>query len=525
MAQGGIRKGFFFYFGLFVLLLIAIFLIILVVLLFNPGKTILWMQYFTGDGTHQITKTTDTETDIDFNNLTRIEIDCSMADVTIQRHENIKKDCIQIVNNAKGFATSAQARDFSYSVTQQGSVLTISVVEPVGFLYMSSEVSITVNIAWIEQNQVVTTSGDYSNIDFEISTTSGDVIIGSTSPGSHTVAPKSITAETTSGNIYVNSNSQIANTNNISFTTDNGLISANSNNVSINSTDKNAKGLVINSGNIKLRTNKGEINYDLVQTGSGTLTIENDRGSIVIGTISAQNTSINCYEGNYKIGTIKGNISFTASEDKIASPNVRISEIIGDFSMSSKNDASPDVIIDKLTGYANVNGISGYVEIKELSGFANIDMNDGSMVINFADQSNGATDTLTSQYADITVGMKGELNHNINITTTEGKVTFNVTNKATFISTAYQKDNESEKLGDDKIAVNIGYEGTKNPLNIQSSTSNAKSTIVIKTNGNVEYNLKDAIWHFNWQKRTFFKVLFYFIFGLIFILFFGVCLI
>lgn len=91
MAQGGIRKGFFFYFGLFVLLLIAIFLIILVVLLFNPGKTILWMQYFTGDGTHQITKTTDTETDIDFNNLTRIEIDCSMADVTIQRHENIKK--------------------------------------------------------------------------------------------------------------------------------------------------------------------------------------------------------------------------------------------------------------------------------------------------------------------------------------------------------------------------------------------------------------------------------------------------
>ena len=465
MAQGGIRKGFFFYFGLFVLLLIAIFLIILVVLLFNPGKTILWMQYFTGDGTHQITKTTDTETDIDFNNLTRIEIDCSMADVTIQRHENIKKDCIQIVNNAKGFATSAQARDFSYSVTQQGSVLTISVVEPVGFLYMSSEVSITVNIAWIEQNQVVTTSGDYSNIDFEISTTNGDVIIGSTSPGSHTVAPKSITAETTSGNIYVNSNSQIANTNNISFTTDNGLISANSNNVSINSTDKNGKGLVINSGNIKLRTNKGEINYDLIQTGNGTLTIENDRGSIVIGTISAQNTSINCYEGNYKIGTIKGNISFTASEDKIASPNVRISEIVGDFSMSSKNDASPDVIIDKLTGYANVNGISGYVE----------------------------TDTLTSQYADITVGMKGELNHNINITTTEGKVTFNVTNKATFISTAYQKDNESEKLGDDKIAVNIGYEGTKNPLNIQSSTSNAKSTIVIKTNGNVEYNLKDAI--------------------------------
>lgn len=483
MAQGGIRKGFFFYFGLFVLLLIAIFLIILVVLLFNPGKTILWMQYFTANDTYQITKTTDeSETPIDFTTLKRIEVDCSIADVTIQRHENINKDCIQIVNNAKGFATSSQARQFKYDVLLNDGVLTIDVIEPVGFLYLSDDISITINIAYKINNGVVTTSGNYSNIDFQINTTSGNVFLGSTTPGSHTVSPKSITAETSSGNIYVNTNTEIAGATSVSFSTDNGSMIA-----------TGLNGISLNSGNIRLKTNKGSIEYDTVKTsGEGKISIINDKGSVVINNLTASNIEVNCYEGNYKIGKVQGNLSFTPSEDKLMSPNVRITEINGDFSMSSSNDANPDVIIGKLNGKANIAGISGWVQIDEMNGLVNATMKDGNLHVNFVDNATYAEDTIQTENANVIIGFKGALNHIMNITSNKGKITFNVTNKGVFTSTAYQKDNQSQYLSDDKITVNIGYEGTKNPLIINQESS-SRATITIYTNSNVEYNLKDAV--------------------------------
>ena len=70
MGQGQIRKGFFFYFGLFVLLLISVFLVCLVIMMFNPGKTVLWMKYFTDNNVYKYETTTDgSETPIDFSSL------------------------------------------------------------------------------------------------------------------------------------------------------------------------------------------------------------------------------------------------------------------------------------------------------------------------------------------------------------------------------------------------------------------------------------------------------------------------
>ena len=94
MPQGKIKKGFFFYFGLFVLLLIAIFLIILVILMFNPGKTILWFKYFTSSPEpYVITQTTEEDEslrkDIDLSSgssIETIEIEATYADVLIQKN-------------------------------------------------------------------------------------------------------------------------------------------------------------------------------------------------------------------------------------------------------------------------------------------------------------------------------------------------------------------------------------------------------------------------------------------------------
>ena len=97
MPQGQIRKGFFFYFGLLVLLLIAVFMVCLVVLMFNPGKTVLWMQYFTGEDNIYVDKTTDeNKTAIDWTNVSKLEINCTYANVTVEKNhnKNYKKDSL-----------------------------------------------------------------------------------------------------------------------------------------------------------------------------------------------------------------------------------------------------------------------------------------------------------------------------------------------------------------------------------------------------------------------------------------------
>ena len=106
MAQGQIRKGFFFYFGLFVLALIAVFLICLVIMMFNPGSTVLWMQYFTSNSTVAITETTDgTAMPIKLETISSIDIECSYANVVVQRNNTYDDDAIYVVNKAKGFTS------------------------------------------------------------------------------------------------------------------------------------------------------------------------------------------------------------------------------------------------------------------------------------------------------------------------------------------------------------------------------------------------------------------------------------
>ncbi len=507
MAQGGIRKGFFFYFGLFVLLLIAIFLIILVVLFFNPGKTICWLQYFTGSEQVQLQTTTDeTKTPFDFTangNVSHIEVDCSYADVYVKVSEDIHKNCVQITNEASGFATYKQAKPYKYSVTLEGSTLKISVEEPVGFLYFSQNISIVINIEarYNSNNGSVSFDGKFQNIDFNINTTNGDVHFGTASSDAYEIMPGNINVETTGGNIYLSKNLNLNGVDKLSLETGSGEITTDSYNVALeDGSNLNGKGIVLNSGTINLTTDTGLMDFDLIKINNGgQLNFSNENGNMSIGEIDVQKVNLNALEGNYYFDKVTAEtLSFTPSEDRIEAPNIRVGSLNGDFiiSSSSENNSSPNVHIDKLVGNFASTGVNGSFNIGEIEGEVRVNTKSADINVNYASSTTSYTDSIVTERGDVTLGFLGACNHKIEILTDSGKVTINVVDETGFTSTVYdyaeysKGEAERNPLSNDtdRITVNVGtHEATKNPLNIEPSQGSVKGNFIIFTNDKVEY--------------------------------------
>ena len=508
MAQEGIKKGFFFYFGLFVLFLIAVFLIICVIMIFNPGKTILWMQYFTSSSAKNVTETTDTGEAINFDTISRIEVDCSYADVQVKIDGDIGESCVRIENNAKGFATAEQARPFSYSVVNENGTLKIAVTEPVGFIYFSNDISITINIDSNYFNGEFFPKYSFDNMAFNIKTTDGNITFGSVGFESQPFAPASITAKTTGGSIYLSENMKFNNLSQISLETDNGDIRTQGNNLG-----EDLSGIEVTDADVNLTTKTGDISLDLVKINtSGTLKIANDNGNVTISKLDVPNRNItssnqgdkesygiqmDSYEGNYYIDTIIGDLSFSPSEDILGSPNIRIGTITGDMLVSSSIDANPDVTIETMNGNIYSFGTNGNYIINNMNGSANIDIESGSVDIKFVEQTNKGTDVITSTNGAITIGFKGPINHTMTVTSDSANINFNFLNNVGFVANAYvndgTNDQSNEMVNDDKITVNIGdYGGTKNPVKNNHEAS-AFADIVIYTNANIAYTVVDSL--------------------------------
>ena len=509
MAQEGIKKGFFFYFGLFVLFLIAVFLIICVIMIFNPGKTILWMQYFTSSSAKNVTETTDTGEAINFDTISRIEVDCSYADVQVKIDGDIGESCVRIENNAKGFATAEQARPFSYSVVNENGTLKIAVTEPVGFIYFSNDISITINIDSNYFNGEFFPKYSFDNMAFNIKTTDGNITFGSVGFESQPFAPASITAKTTGGSIYLSENMKFNNLSQISLETDNGDIRTQGNNLG-----EDLSGIEVTDADVNLTTKTGDISLDLVKINtSGTLKIANDNGNVTISKLDVPNRNItssnqgdkesygiqmDSYEGNYYIDTIIGDLSFSPSEDILGSPNIRIGTITGDILVSSSIDANPDVTIETMNGNIYSFGTNGNYIINNMNGSANIDIESGSVDIKFVEQTNKGTDIITSTNGAITIGFKGPINHTMTVTSDSANINFNFLNNVDFVANAYvndgTNDQSNEMVNDDKITVNIGnYHGDKNPVLVDNSETSQTADIIVYTNANIAYTVVDSL--------------------------------
>ena len=161
MAQSSIRKGFFFYFGLLILLLVSAFLICLVIMMFNPGKTVLWMKYFSGKQEFSVKQTTAETKDgprmtVDYSTINEIVVNCNYAKVTVQRNREFADDYVVIRNYAKGFSSAKKYSAFSHKVSLQGTKLVIDINEPTGFLYFSRDVEVIINDCVLEDKNKIT---------------------------------------------------------------------------------------------------------------------------------------------------------------------------------------------------------------------------------------------------------------------------------------------------------------------------------------------------------------------------------
>lgn len=493
MAEGQIKKGFFFYFGLFVLLVVTVFLILMVIMMFNPGKTIAWMQYFTGNGKYiQITNTTDElKETIDWHNVTDIKIECGFANIRVEKNNNndMPKDGIYISNGAKGFQVANGATNFSYSVlydNENKNVVNIVVTEPNGFLYFSKSIDIVVHY---DDGSAF----DFDNKNFTFITTSGNINLGGISTQwAHDITIKSVKATTDSGIIsiskYFNSNSSKVNGDYV-FETNNGTISSTktiqiSGGEGIGFDFANASSLKINV------MGKGKIDLPVIKYAGKTLDLICRRGIIDVSYIEAKDINVEGIEGNHIYGTVKGNLSYNNSLDNILSPNITITKVEGNFSLSGiKDNSTPRIKIGDVTGYVHVNTKNGSIEVGKVGQDVSIVGTGLGVDMTFVENYNSSIDINTD--AGVTLRFDGQMPNGANVKAA-GNVNINVTNTASFNAQIYNFDADKTNPSDeDKVPVERIYS------NIGSSVKNAGefkigssgNQIKIFTNGSVSFNL------------------------------------
>lgn len=487
MAQGQIKKGFFFYFGLFVMLLIAVFMVCLVIMMFNPGKTVLWMKYFTGNEKICIIKTTDeSKTPINWGNVTNLEINCTYANVYVQRNCEYNKDGIYIVNQAKGFAIAANESKFSYDIHYEGSVLKVNVTAPEGFLYFSKKIDIILHAT-------TETSTNFSNLNLTIETTDGSVSVGGNELNEgEKVKLSSLSVATETGNVYINTKFDTSALKSMTLKTKEGDLKSYQ---TVSANGKTGKGFSANC-DVVLETNKGLISYNVINLGStNTLEIVCKKGNVTVDTITASTVDVRCVQGNYRFGNIYGNLSFENSEDIMIAPNIVVGYVSGNFDLSTNStnvSAEPDVDITKVGGTVFILADNGTIDILEAQGYVDIRGEKGLSVNIKISEENTSIKKIALNSGTLKIGYLGLVAQDT-LETNKGKIIINFTSLPSFRSTANLLSDGTTKLDDSKITISHGLVtgGTKNPLVVTGSSTENFGEIAIKTNASLSYNLLD----------------------------------
>ena len=476
MAQTTIRKGFFFYFGLFVLLCIAVFLVSLVIMMFNPGAKILWMQYFTGNSVTQVKKLTEGDASINYDTIDEISINCDYANVIVQANEEYRSGKgIYIINRAKGFTAAKSATKFSYSVSQTGSELIVDVTEPTGFLFFSKKIDVVINCY---QNW------SFGNLKLNVNATGAcDVYFGSDGIlDDRQVSLGKIDVETEKGNIYITKNAVF--NGEISLSTNSGRIRALCDNVAID-------------GETKLKTKSGKINIKNLNVGSNELEITNTKGAVAIDDIRANGAYVVCIQGNFVFGKVHTDLDFSRSKDKIVSPIVNADEITGEFVLVSENDETqiaPEAYIKKVGGKLTAAATKGKINVKEANGAIDITSSGSfSEDITIAED-NTNTIVITNKSGAIKITFLGSVGSDVTLKNESAKTYVNFTTDAKFTATAKKFSNETEYVAESNIDVSIDgssvdYNDSQKSELVVNGESLSSGHIYVSTGNKIYYTL------------------------------------
>lgn len=524
MASGQIKKGFFFYFGMFTLLLVTVFLICLVIMIFNPGQTILWMKYFTGNETYQITKTTDDVPQvINWDNVTDIIISApNYAKVTVQSNKQTnvagskKADTgIYIKNAAKGFQGASGAVSFGYDVTLNDGKLKITLREPNGFLFFSKNIEVVVHSSALEHQSTL------QNKNFVILGGAGDVTIGKyLNATSQNVVLKTLYVSTTSGNVSLASNcdtySALSGTISSEETGKTGLtplyIKTGSGNIGASErafSSNTDVGLKVNAKST-FKTDSGHIRLGKVDAGTNEMYIECKTGTVVNSSIKAKTVSVKCTHGNYDIQKVEGDLSFAEALESIISPNINVGEITGHFAIGNlTTSSSPDVKINKVGGNVTAHCSNGTLTIDEIGG--EVDIVSDKMAVNVGlSENNTSRVSIKNGTASTKLAIRGVVGSSRSGTDndkilirTHSSFTLNFTKDAQFRAGTYKynsnepKENKGDRLdGNSPIIRMNGYEWSTSKSDFQRNYTGTENITIVTGatgNGSVVFNLVDKI--------------------------------
>ncbi len=498
MAQGQIKKGFFFYFGLFVLLLVAVFLICIVIMIFSPGTTVLWMQYFSSGGQIALVETTDaSKRAIDLTSLTSVEIVCdAYTNVTVKRDNiksnNMAQDAIFLKNNAKGFVAAAEAKPFSYSVSYTGqNSIKIEVHEQKGFFYLSKDVEIIIHATTHN-----TKNYDFANLNLKVTTGEGSVTIG----GGLNDQPNklaSLDVTTKEGNISFQEQMDTMSLKSANIKTTSGNISSGK----AVQFAGDAKHKVNYSGNglklgcdLKFETVSGRVNFGIIDIGQHKLTLQCESSNLNIKCINAQEVEIsNCKQGNHLFQDVFGLLNYNFSTNTTLTPNIMVDNVYGDFkaSIPDSEDSEPDISIKKVEGNLTMFCKKGSLQIGEVGGQIDIEKGTSLSVNLGVSEQNKSKITIFTSTGSITVKFLKAVSPEVSLKTSSGAVNIKVDSSAKFKLTLYEnKDgviDAEQKLQTNLNKLDVTLAGysfgsqKQNPL-VVNQAADGDGMIEVRTN-------------------------------------------
>lgn len=374
MAKSKVSKGFLYYILMFALLLFGVFCIFASILIFNPGEDIygIGLRYISHHNSKEYFKLTNSDIEIDNSVFDTVVFNGENSNFKIDYDDSANFVHVRFKPNVTALSKSDNW-DFKISITLDGATLKINVEDPELWLPFSNKTIVSL---------VCPKNHNFSNVAFNITTTTGSVVFGNKSDDTYEIRDLDIRSK--SGEVAIYKNINIA-----SQTID--IISEQSR-ISLNS-------------NITGQTN-----------------IENSKGSLKIGTLRSNLNIENNGRLEADCNTIVGNVSVKSKDGFIKIKNLGENFSNGNFTTIDNIDGT-NVIISKMTGNASIATNAGYVSIDTLAGQALIQTVSGNVEIKNASKQ---VDIITKS-GNVTVTQLGE-NVRTTITTESGKIVSNFIN-------------------------------------------------------------------------------------------------
>lgn len=398
-----VKNGFAFYLFVLVMLIITAIFVVIMIMILQPELEILSFKYFNGNINEPVKEFVvgENKYPVNFDELKSVRVETNYANVNIMKSNTSDQDTLQIIDNAKGFARSWDTTLFEYKLSYSDSYksLTITLVEPTGFLFFSSDIQI--NFILKKSSTV-----NFSNTKFEIKTDKGSVQVGNNVDesfnGSYNLNVKNLDVETNTGNLTLtkaNGTTTISQVtekpgeqpktiktsvhamNNLSFTTNSGNLKCDIDTFEAS----NLKLSVRQNGNLSFITLRKNDKVELdMERGNFTASII-ERDPYNYGTLSLHNFK----NGNIKVD-ILNNIDSSGCRDDFEGGSISIIAVGGNVAIPHGGKAN--INIGKLSGTGFLRTTSGNITIEKAVLNVDVHTQTGNISVGIDDEEKATND-------------------------------------------------------------------------------------------------------------------------------------